>query len=160
MNFILFIFFFLLTSIFTLAGTKILFVYRITKIDEIHPVLSNFFSTLINGSHQSLILALTVALMIFSISLSIITISQAPECDDIIQQSIKTLIIILLVSEILISIYFLLVVFLLLLSVAFFLFLFYLFINSGPTTGRSVHVRGHYRKGTYVRSHTRRKPRR
>jgi hypothetical protein len=154
--------------ILTFIGVKYLYPFLNTNLNDIGVVLSNSFNVIASGTPETFKLIFAVLVTLFGLFLSVIVIynwfsifTNIPS-SLILQKSAIALFILLLFLNVLISIYVLL--FIVLLIIVFTAFIYFLFSalttgSSYSTRGGSVQVKGHYRKGSYVKSHTRKRPR-
>lgn len=143
------------------VSSSYLDLYKINSINDIHPTLSNMFTIIRNGDLYCFYLIIGTTTSILSIVIAyqciksiIYLVSEEIYNNHILFNILLTLLCILNILTIIYSFY--LLSFLLIIIIISSFAAFILFSNS---ISGSVHVRGHYRKGTYVRSHTRRRPR-
>lgn len=145
----------------TFKFTKPLTTFTIKSFNNIDDTLLTIFDIITTSTPQQKVLLTNSIVIIFSLILSIILILNLVSIfnKDIQGPVSSTLIIIwsiLLVANIAVSIYYILSIILLIALLLAIIFLF----STSSSKGGSVHVKGHYRNGSYVRSHTRRRPRR
>ncbi|MED4351103.1 hypothetical protein P9265_02005 [Schinkia azotoformans] len=148
----------------TIIGIRFLSVYRIRDIAEMEVIVSSAFNSLTSGSAYSFVLIIAIFLTIFGLIFSTIallnTLSYLQGNFDISEKTALSLVCVFLGINILISLYLLLFLIFLLLIIMFFLYGLYFLITNDSNKGGPIHVRGHFRKGSYVRSHTRKRPQR
>jgi len=150
----------------TISSIQYLAPYSITEFNKFGFILLKAWGVLTSGSPErywlisSLLLAIIGAVVSLLIILHLINyLSDECNSDSLGLKILLAVWIILLGANILLSVYYLL--FIILLIIAFGILLF--IIATGPNNyggGGPVYVKGHTRKGSYVRSHYRRRPRR
>lgn len=155
----------LLSTIFTFIGFKFLSPFTFKSFNEVEVVLQSALDSFTKGNQESYMLIAALILTTLGLFMAIFTISQLfnPELEYFVSDKLPVGIIAsLLVVDSLISFYLLLFAIIILIFVALLLIFLFIFLNSITFNngGGSVNVRGHYRKGSYVSSHTRRRPRR
>ncbi|MCM3116302.1 hypothetical protein M3610_13435 [Neobacillus sp. MER 74] len=163
MNFVNLFFWYTLSTVCTYIGTKLLSPFKIRHFSDIEPTLKNAYDILTTGSSESYFLIITIVVTLFglfsSIIISIKIINILPEQNTIFAQIVLMLFVTLLFTNIIICLYDILFILLLLLLIGcIFTGIFAVII--GPTNSGPVHVRGHFRNGRPVKSHSRRRPRR
>lgn len=164
MNILIVIVLTFLSVAFTLAGMKHLAPYTINKWSSIGDVTPNIINIMGSGGPILHKLYFFTFLTIAGIIISFITLKIIYNLHDEIEDTLLFFKIVtytcvpLLIIDILISFY--LLIYLLIILLTVFILLYIIFNNLTHTGGNggSVKVRGHYRQGTYVRSHTRKKP--
>jgi len=150
----------------TISSIQYLAPYSITEFNKFGYTLFKAWGVLTSGSPErywlisSLLLAITGAVVSLLIILDLINcLSNECNSDSLGLKILLAVWIILLGANVLLLVYYLL--FIILVIIAFGILL--LIIATEPNNYRGfgpVYVRGHPRKGTYVRSHYRRRPRR
>jgi hypothetical protein len=165
LNFYLLITLSVCSLISSFIGIKFLSPYFITNLDNIGIVLSNVIMALSSGTSDSFKLIGVIAITIFGLILSSLVImnlfdlfSETPS-DLLLQKTGIAFFILLLFLNILTSLYTLIFLVLLVIAIIAVVFLLSFVLNdSYSSRAGSVRVRGHYRRGSFVRSHTRRRP--
>ena len=143
---------------------KCLSPYAIKSIDGFSITISNFLNIIMNNRLELFKIIIGITTSILNIVISIICIksifsfeSEESQIDIMLLKILLTLLFIqnclILIFSVYLLIFILLFIFIILLIIPLFTFI----LSNGG--GGPVHVRGHYRNGTYVRSHTRRRPR-
>jgi len=152
----------LISLLCTIVGIKFLSIFSIKDIDQIESIITNAFNILTSGTTYSFLLIGSIFITIFGLIFSTIVMVSS---FDLFEETLSTLdktsicfLITFLLMNIIISLYLLLFVILLLLILIFIFYGIYT-VATNNSSGGPVHVKGHYRKGGFVRSHTRKRPR-
>jgi len=153
----------LVSLLCNLTGLRFLANFRIKDFDSIGNSMRKSFDILVSGSPFSMVLVGSILITVFGVlfsSLAIINSIYSLRTDSsLIEYAFSYFTIFLLVLNIMISIYLLLPFIILLVLV---ILLFFILLTLGTNysgKGSSVFVRGYFRKGSYVRSHRRKRPR-
>lgn len=152
----------LISGIFTLLSKKVLFSYTIVKLGSLKNLLINTFDLLTKESpgRGRILLFSFAAICSIAISIAIIyfLIMSFNEfySESTIMRIIIPLWVLALIFNCLVAIYYIMffIIFLLALVLLFVALASY----AGKSGGGPVHVRGHFRNGSYVRSYNRRRP--
>ena len=153
---------YLINIICTMIGIKYLIPYRIRSIDDFEKKIIDMINIIANNTIDSMLyILLPTFIVIFGISIVIILTSNiisSFKAMNVKDQIFHSAILLLLWINGLISLYLISIFIFLFLILAFLVFVM---VSGGSfTRGGPVFVRGHIRNGRFVRSHTRRRPRR
>lgn len=145
----------------TFKFTKMLAPFTIKAFDKIDDTLLRVFDIICTNTPQQKSVLINSVVLILSVILSTIMVINLisiinEKILELFPRILVILLIVLLFFNIIVSLYYIL--FMILVIAVFIAIVFLLSISSGK--GGSVYVKGHYRNGSYVRSHTRKSPRR